>query len=66
MQIDKLVTTLQKEQVDISSGSKSQLLKRNNSQRNIIHNSNNVMLCIYVQGWMGFSSRLLFTKGLRG
>ena len=33
MQIDKLVMTLQEEQVDISSGSKSQLLKRN-SQRN--------------------------------
>ena len=34
MQIDKLVATMQEEQVDIGSSSKSQLLKRNSNQRN--------------------------------
>ena len=35
-QIDKLVATLQEEQVDVGVGSKSQLLKRNNNPQNNI------------------------------
>ena len=46
-QIDKLVATLQEEQVDVGVGSKSQLLKRNNNPRNNIGTTLTLMYIEY-------------------